>query len=202
MPSRTTFAIVAAGHIGVVALLLLGLARSPETPTSVAMQLVGVDAPRAPLSVRPEPRLIAVAAEVDAPVFEFAETEPVASITVGSGSCDLTEAVTSNLRANAAVQAALAEIPRRSRSVANAVMLWNGDWTSDETVGGRSSLAVLRLVIAASVRAAPFECRDSLVVGPRLIFVPDAVGTAVLAIGSGSWSWGQLLDASVSADNA
>lgn len=202
MPGRTTFAVVAAGHVGVVALLLLGWARSPETPKGVAMHVVGVDAPRAPLSVRSEPRLIAVAAEVDAPVFELAETEPVAPATVGSAGCDLTEAITSNLRASAAVQAALAEIPRRSRSVANALMLWNGDWTSAETAGGQSSLAVLRLAIAASVRAAPLECRDVLVVGPRLILVPDAVGTAVLAIGSGSWSWGQLLDASVPADNA
>ncbi len=185
---------VVAGHLGIALILSLGVITVRSAPPSAAMVLVQVAAPAAaaPLSA-PELRLAEIATDVKSPDIELTEPDAASPSATEVTGCDLTDIVSADLRGSAAVRTALAEMPSGSRSVANAMMLWNGSWATSSTAAGQAALVVIQKVVAESVRLAPVECRAAVVVGPRLIFVPDGDGTTILALGSGSWSWGQLL---------
>ena len=85
-------------------------------------------------------------------------------------------------------------IPRPARSVANAVMLWDGGWVESP---GRAAAGVtaIRMALIVGVRSAPPACQLQLVRGPELIILTAGGESTVLAIGSGEWRWGDLLDA-------
>ncbi len=103
-----------------------------------------------------------------------------------AGGCDLTDTVQAALRADPAARAALASLPPRARSVANAVMLWDGRW-----IGSGDEFGPIRTIVLAALRSASADCRAATQAGPRLIVVagrPDFV----LAVGSGRWRWGDL----------
>lgn len=108
----------------------------------------------------------------------------------GAG-CDLTDVVQSALRESAAAKAAIATLPAKARSVANAVMLWDGRWIDGGDATTRRALARIREVVLATVDGATADCRAQAQAGPRLILIPGTPD-AVLALGSGRWRWGDL----------
>ena len=149
--------------------------------------------------VRPEPL---VELPVEPPIAAAAEVVGAAPSAKGAGGgCDLVETVRQAITADVEVRAALARIAPEARSVANAVPLWNARWADPAVLGGTAVLEPIRRGIVASVRAAPPECLPGEVAGPRFIAVEDPGGTIVLVLGSGRWTWAQLLaeDAAVSA---
>ena len=113
--------------------------------------------------------------------------------TIGRDGCELTDSIRAALVASPATPGALAAIPGSARTVANAVMLWDGRWLALPLKAGGNGLNQLRDIVIASIRAAPADCRAAAVSGPRLIFVPDGATTVVLAFGSGTWAWAELL---------
>jgi hypothetical protein len=116
----------------------------------------------------------------------------LASGEAGPG-CRLEAAVGKTLQADERTRSALQRLPRSARSVANAVMLWDGAWVPDgpATAG---ALAALRESISAELAAAEASCRAEVLAGP--VFIPVETGgeTVVLTLGSGVWRWGQLIE--------
>lgn len=176
----------------------------PPTPILPPPPLVPpppVDAPAEPadtpilqpqFDAEPDPSLTG-----DAPATMVAGTAGSAN---GAGAdCPLETMLGAALQADPVARVALARIPRPSRSVANAVMMWDGRWVADARVGGPPAINAVRGAIAAVLRAAPPGCADRVVLGP--VFVPVNVfaptrgdtGTIVLALGSGAWRWPDML---------
>lgn len=109
------------------------------------------------------------------------------------GDCSLADAVSQALERNVDAKAALARIPPQSRSVANAVMLWDGDWIASERVGGPVALNSVQKAIAETLDSASAECRLRSESGPSFLIVRGSPDTIVLAVGSGAWRWSDLL---------
>lgn len=107
--------------------------------------------------------------------------------------CPLLGVVRDNLQQDEVVQFFLARIPRRSRSVANVVMLWDGRWIDPDRVGGPSAVASVRTAIAAGLQGASDACRAQVILGPVFLPIEGRSGTLVLALGSGAWRWADLL---------
>lgn len=106
--------------------------------------------------------------------------------------CQLTQWIQGALQQDAAVRAALSAIPREARSLANAIMLWDGRWVESRGVSALQATPI-REAIIVGVLTAPAACRDEAMRGPLLIAVPDRFGTTLLAVGSGVWKWSDLL---------
>lgn len=107
--------------------------------------------------------------------------------------CPLAGTLRDALQRDAAVQASLARIPQRSRSVANAVMLWDGQWIDASRVGGAATIALVQGVIALNLLNASEACRTQVISGPVFLPVESRSGALVLALGSGEWRWADLL---------
>ena len=148
----------------------------------------------APPDVKVSPRLIevAVVADVAAPSFEVAAAPPVAA--ASGGDCSLSDAIGTALRDSPATPVAFAGIPVATRTVANALMMWDGSWAVMPADAGGAGLAQLRTIVERTVRSAPASCQSATVTGPRLIVVPDGNASIVLAFGSGTWAWSDLLE--------
>ncbi len=98
----------------------------------------------------------------------------------------------SALQNEPSVQEALTAIPSSARSVANAVMLWNGRWSSPAP-NAALGMARIRALVVAGVASAPESCQLEPISGPVLITVGDPANSTVLAVGSGQWRWRDLL---------
>lgn len=181
-------------HAGL--LLVVWRERPAAAMPAAAIVTVTEIAAAAPPSPPVEVKLVPVTADVDAPELTADAAEPAAALaglTPGVAGCDLSDAVQTQLRASPAVTAAIERIPRAARSVADAVLLWDGHWIDAGAVGGSDALEPIRAAVASAVRAAPAHCRDASVTGPRLLIVASATGNQVLAFGSGRWTWAQVI---------
>jgi hypothetical protein len=124
-----------------------------------------------------------------APVFNAA-----AAVRAGFGTtCDVAYTLERGFGDDPLLSAQLARIGPESRSVANAIMVWDGRWV--ELGGGApdDALETLRRAIVEAVRAAPPECLTEELSGPRFIAVTRSDTTTVLVLGSGTWRWEQVL---------
>lgn len=110
-----------------------------------------------------------------------------------ASNCQMVTILETVLTEDAVVTAALAEVPRKARSVANAIMLWDGDWIEPDALGEGRALPPIQAAIISIIRGAPADCHAQIVLGPRLISIPDAQGATLLALGSGAWKWEDLL---------
>ena len=122
-------------------------------------------------------------------------TQPPASAAAGGATktCKIYDVLQATLQTSAEVRAALHLIPAKSRSVANAVLLWDGRWVSAETVGGEPALGPIQAAVVGGINQAPVPCQEELVRGPRVVTVGDAHNTIILAFGSGEWRWADLV---------
>ena len=108
--------------------------------------------------------------------------------------CDLGQWLQRALQADAHVQEALTQIPKPARSVANAMMLWDGSWTAPP-IQALEGNAALRSAMTAGIGAAPQACLSEKMRGPVLIMLNDGTGATLLVVGSGEWRWQDLLSA-------
>lgn len=190
-------------HVVLILLLLAQrssvLAPSRDARGGLSVFNVAADEPARPSPPRPEPAEV----EVPAPVIQLDVESPIATTAKNAitalgapgVACDLTAVVQAELRGNVAARAALSLIPSEARSVANAVMLWDGRWVDARKIGGDVALVPVRDAILMAVERAPEECRAQEQIGPRLLFVASDHGTLTLALGSGRWRWIELITA-------
>ena len=121
------------------------------------------------------------------------------SASAGAGAttktCQIFELLEAALQTSEQVRKALSLIPARSKSVANAVLLWDGHWVDANIVGGAAALNPIQDAVAQSISVSPMSCQEELVRGPRIVVVGDARDATVLAFGSGEWRWADVLPA-------
>ena len=110
--------------------------------------------------------------------------------------CPLVSSFRDALQLDLKTQAALAQIPRASRSVANAVMLWDGGWIVPEG-SDPVRMTSVRLAIAEIISGFSEACRSQTNFGPLFVPVDGKTGTIVLALGSGAWRWADLVHGSL-----
>ncbi len=127
----------------------------------------------------------------DADAQALSQFQP-ASAQIGMGpACNLTPAVVRDFSQNPVVRQGVSELPAVEKSVANAVQIWDGAWPQETLSGGK---ALLRAVLAREIAAAPAGCLKQVNNGPVFFMVPDGAVTTIVAVGSGQWTWGQLVE--------
>jgi hypothetical protein len=161
-------------------------ARQPTPVPPTPPQPIVVPPPILPL---PTPNAIVVA------LLEQADAS------ASGGACDLTGPVQAALQTNEGLMRSLPHIPRDQRSVANAIMVWNAQWVTPDPDLAPAAFEVIRDVVAGTVAAASEECRLQPQGGPRLIMLPGTTETIVLALGSGTWRWQDVLDTARPSDS-
>ena len=128
------------------------------------MAVSAVPAPVMPV-VAWTPSEIVIPSEASAPDIEIAP-----ALAAGTP-CAVDDTIQIALRDSPAVVRALELVPADARSIADAVMLWDGRWTEAAHVGGEAALGPIRAIVEASIDAAPEACRSAAVAGPRLVYV-------------------------------
>ncbi|MDH4386803.1 MAG: hypothetical protein QE280_15345 [Caulobacter sp.] len=123
-------------------------------------------------------------------IFAASQSAPQA-LAVGK-TCQLSQWIQQTLQTDPAVFGALTAIPLESRSVAGAIMLWDGEWVEHERVSP-AGLETIREAIISGVRSAPAGCTDATIEGPLFIAVQDGLGVTLVTIGSGQWRWADML---------
>jgi hypothetical protein len=118
------------------------------------------------------------------------ETDPAASAASASG-CAALEAVTKGLLADPVAVAAVLRAPPETRSIAEAIVVWNTGWSEATAIAG-APLEPVRTTVRQSLETIDERCLDEPIAGPRLVPIPAGAGTMFLVFGSGSWTWRQL----------
>ena len=190
-------------HVLVLALVLLAPSGPVPTPafgTPLSVFNVAAADLMPPAQQQPEPPRTPVPApmidlrietpvEASPPIFSAAAAEQAGFGT----SCELADLLGRAFADSPLVLAQLARIRPEARSVANAVMFWDGKWVEVEERAPQDAISLLRRAIVEGVEAAPAECLTQDVAGPRFIPVKGADGTIILVLGSATWRWEQLL---------
>jgi hypothetical protein len=213
-PLRRRHLLFPAILIAEAALLLLFVTRrepvAQESPRGAALSIVDIagppeEAPQEPTPeqaevVRPEP-LVELTPQIP-PIEAAAIDEPAAAPAAGTA-CDLAETLRRTVQDDPLLGASVDSIAPEARSVANAVMLWDGAWVDVEEASSQAAILTLRSALMERIRTAPPECVMEEVTGPRFITFAGAADTTMLVLGSGTWRWAQLLSmASKPADEA
>jgi hypothetical protein len=195
-------------HAAILAGLVMSIARPPVAaqPSLTVLEVASIpanmtpDAPKPAQPIRVTPTLpkpvtvpppilaLPVSGEVDSALVDQADAAAT------GGACDLTAPVQAALQASDAVRTALPRIPRAERSVANAIMVWKATWLAGDGQLDLEAIRAVREVVTATIAAATPECRLQMQAGPRLLLLPQADDTVVLAVGSGTWRWQDLVD--------
>ena len=152
----------------------------PPKPTEIIPQYLDIDWPledpgaeRDPLH---DPIALAVAASAGA----------------AGEACQLSLWLQQALQVDPQVQQALLRIPTPARSVANAIMIWDGAWV-DPRARAAPGFADIRAALIAGIRAAPAACQAEVISGPEFVILGDGLATTILVVGSGQWRWGDML---------
>lgn len=184
-----------------LALLALFLTREPRRstpePAGLALFDIASAATSPPTASEPRPDTPAEPMPVVPAVISVAAPQiatATAPTATSAGACDLTAPVQAALRLNGEVRAALGRVPRETRSVANAMVIWNAGWLDPDQTLDAPARELIRASITTILASASESCRLQPQGGPRLLIVPGDGETIVLALGSGVWKWQDLLD--------
>jgi hypothetical protein len=109
--------------------------------------------------------------------------------------CATTQGIQADLGMDLSLRAALKAIPRNQRSVANVVMVWDGAWIEPQNSPDdlNAAPAILKSRLQELIRNLPAPCANGVVQGPAFILIDDEAEPTILAIGSGTWHWVDLL---------
>ena len=121
-----------------------------------------------------------------------AQTPTTSANANGGKGCQIAAAMQASLQNSLEVKEALALIPAGSRSIANAIVLWNGQWIDAASVGGPDTFRPVARAILAGIGEASLECQAEIVHGVRFVILADARSTVVLAFGSEEWRWSDV----------
>jgi len=131
------------------------------------------------------------AALSDADAQALSQFQPASTQLEDGPACDLTRAVVHDFSQSPVVRLSVSELPPNEKSVANAVQIWDGAWPVETLSGGKG---LLRALLTREIAAAPADCRRQVNHGPVFFIVPDGEATVMVAVGSGQWSWDQLVE--------
>ncbi len=186
---------VIALHAAIIALLLQQAAdvEPPVPATSIAM--IALEAERPAAAKPPPPSLPAKVADTFVPVTELSIPEDSQSDapTGASAVCSTLDKVREGILTDPVAVDALRNAPPETRSIADAVVIWNVGW-APLALAPPAPLFTVRVAIERSLTGVPDNCLDEPVAGPRLVPIPDASGlrTIFIVLGSDIWTWRAL----------
>lgn len=186
-------AVAAVAHLALFALFLsIGSRSAVVAVPAGAMSLIAL-APPVPPGKPPPPVMPSKIADSKPIVAqESFSVDDESLLLAEGGGCATLDLVAKSLRAEPAAVAGVASTPPENRSIAGAVVIWNAGW-SETASAAAAPLGPARSVIEQNLRSIPDTCLDEPVAGPRLVPMPEGERTIFLAIGSGHWTWRQLL---------
>lgn len=200
-PSKAQRSGVLASVVALHGVLLLALVANrsatppPKATPGVASMITvsaSVPASRPPPPPKLPTKLFDDARRLSAQVVAI---EPDSATVAGlTGQCATLEAVTSALVADPLAVSAVTHAPRETRSIAEAIVMWNAGWT-EAASDPQAPLSPARVVVERSLAFVEDGCLDEQIAGPRLIPIRLADGqrTMFLVFGSGSWTWRDLV---------
>ena len=200
---------IAAAHIVLIALVIVAsrsTAQAPQLRTAVAAFDIAATPPKADAPAKPAPKAVVTSdrlAVVLPSQSELNVAPPVGGSGTGQG-CAMSAKVMAAIIADPLAMQALVDLPAESRSEADAVMLWNGEWLGADTVTPTTPfdilasepsgpVEVLKAVVVKAVTQSSPECQMVTSIGPQLIAIPEQERTTMLVIGSGVWAWASLI---------
>lgn len=122
----------------------------------------------------------------------LAQDPPSTTGAPGAEACPTLDAITKALIADRAAVDQVLAAPPETRSIADAIIVWNSDWSAATTTVD-APLGEVRAAVLQSLGETADHCLDEPIAGPRLIPIPAGSGTVFLVFGSGNWRWRQLL---------
>ena len=186
--------LVAVGHAVLFILVLASRGGGPLAATKDgALTLVSLKS-EAPTQSRPPPLTLPSMLADHKPLSEPALSRDPDSIALAaaSGGCAPLEIVTTALVADPAAMSSIINAPPETRSIAEAVVIWNAGW-SDAADSPDAPLGPARSVVELSLGSIEDGCLDAPIAGPRLVPIPDGERTMFLVFGSGAWTWRELV---------
>ncbi|MBA3668639.1 MAG: hypothetical protein H0W71_00990 [Sphingomonas sp.] len=127
------------------------------------------------------------------PAFEPFSAEEQALLGLSTDYCSVLDSVALAVVSDPKAVDAIVHAPLETRSIADAIVIWNVDWSA-ATAEPEGPLKAVRTNVTETLQMAPPECLSSPILGPRLVPIPNGDRTLFLVFGSGEWSWNALLE--------
>lgn len=190
-------AVVALHATLLIAFLVGGTSAAPPAAKAGVLSLISIAAELPAQRPPPPPKLPSkVIDEIKRLTVQALEFEPDSSaLAVASGQCATLDVVSKAIVGDPTVVAAVVQAPLETRSIAEAIVLWNAGWSDAASTPG-SPLSPARTIVEQSLILVDDGCLDEQIAGPRLVPVPvpGSQSTMFLVFGSGTWTWRQLLE--------
>ncbi|MDQ3078275.1 MAG: hypothetical protein M3Q83_05470 [Pseudomonadota bacterium] len=185
-------AAVIALHAALLFLVLAIRIAAPTPPKTSSMSVFALNAaPAPPAAPVPPKSLSKLLEELRPPPTPAPPNEVNASGTPATG-CTTLDGVAQALLANPVAVSSVLNAPPETRSIAEAIVIWNAGWSEAATTVD-APLAPVRESVRHTLADVDEACLDEQLAGPRLVPIPAGDGTMFLVFGSGRWSWRQLL---------
>ena len=185
---------VLALHLLLLGLFILGKGEATPTRAEPGFVQIGMLSASTPAMSKPPPP--AMPSKLTAlPVPRFALTladDFEMNAAAVPGHCSTLEEVSAALLADPVALAAIRDAPPDTRSIADAMVMWNAGWSAASSPDD-APLGPVRAAIERTLVATDETCLDEPMAGPRFVPIPNGEGTIFVVLGSGQWSWRQLL---------
>ena len=185
---------VVAFHIFIIILLVLSRHAVQPKQKQGALSVFALSASPSPPAVQlPDPIIpVEAIAIISSPAEAHADQQSAEGDPDGEV-CSPLDEVTAQLTSDPLVPLAINRVARSDRSISEAIVMWNAEW-SVAAAADEAPLAEVRSRVLSILDSLPPECLATPVIGPRLIAIPEQGYTTFLAFGSGEWSWQQLIE--------
>lgn len=189
------FTSVLLAHLVIIVLLVISRHAVPSPEKQGNLSVFSLSAApsqpsipiKAPVIVQDIKPISTTPAEAFAEQQQSAEGDPEGEV------CSPIDAVTTQLKNDPTVPAEINMVPRADRSISEAIVVWNAEW-SNTAIAEDAPLWNVRDRIESTLAELPLECLETPVAGPRLIPIVIDGSTTFLAFGSGQWTWQQLIE--------
>ena len=189
------FTSVLLAHLVIIVLLVLSryAAPWPEKQGNLSVFLLSTAPSQPSLPVKAPVIVQDIKPISTTPAEAFAEQQQSAAGDSEGEVCSPIDVVTTQLTSDPTVPAEIKMVPRSDRSISEAIVIWNTEW-SNTAIAVDAPLRNVRDRIETTLAELPVECLETPVAGPRLIPITIDGSTTFLAFGSGQWTWQQLIE--------
>ena len=189
------FTSVLLAHLVIIVLLVLSryVAPLPEKQGNLSVFLLSTAPSQPSLPVKAPVIVQDIKPISTTPAEAFAEQQQSAAGDSEGEVCSPIDVVTTQLTSDPTVPAEIKMVPRSDRSISEAIVIWNTEW-SNTAIAVDAPLRNVRDRIETTLAELPVECLETPVAGPRLIPITIDGSTTFLAFGSGQWTWQQLIE--------
>ena len=197
-PSRGQRAVVLTAvlalHLLLLGLLVIGKVRATPARAEPGFVQIGMlSAATSVTSKPPPPAMPSKLAALPVPSFALSLTADFEiNAAALSSHCSTLDEVSAALLADPVALAAIRDAPPDMRSITDAVVMWNAGW-SPASSPDDAPLGPVRAAIERTLSVVDDSCLDEVIAGPRFVQIPNGDETMFMVLGSGQWSWRQLL---------